>query len=260
MKQKFCGAKTRGDGHPCKRPGTGRGGRCSNHGGKSTGPQSAGGRQRISAANRKRWDQWRADNPRLFPGQTSLRQERRIRKVLKDLHKRRHVVHRVDQIRRLINERGVAGIREADCDELMQELDARVEVAVRTDKRVYGSMPAWIRRQMEEDVRLKPLQDQVRALLDKREAMILTPDQVAEADAVIGEWAAMASAVGPIEQHAAGIPGDRVRRYERVAQVRAENELGRTMMARERASRPTSYLENAGTRVRRARMRAHVRV
>lgn len=40
-----CGAKTR-KGTPCQAAGTGRGGRCKNHGGKSTGPRTPEGRQR----------------------------------------------------------------------------------------------------------------------------------------------------------------------------------------------------------------------
>jgi hypothetical protein len=53
-----CGAKTRA-GHPCRRKGRGRGGRCPNHGGASTGPMTNAGRQRIAAAQRKRWQAWR---------------------------------------------------------------------------------------------------------------------------------------------------------------------------------------------------------
>ncbi len=49
-----CGAKTR-KGTPCRlmsEPGRRR---CKFHGGKSTGPKSEGGRQRIAEAQRKRW-------------------------------------------------------------------------------------------------------------------------------------------------------------------------------------------------------------
>ena len=49
-----CGAKTRA-GHLCKRRGLGKGGRCANHGGLSTGPKTPEGRQRIAEAQRKRW-------------------------------------------------------------------------------------------------------------------------------------------------------------------------------------------------------------
>lgn len=48
-----CGAKTR-TGKPCQRPGSGRGGRCRNHGGMSTGPRTPQGLAR-SAANLQRW-------------------------------------------------------------------------------------------------------------------------------------------------------------------------------------------------------------
>ena len=49
-----CGAKTRA-GHSCKRKGHGRGGRCPNHGGLSTGPKTPEGHQRIAEAQRRRW-------------------------------------------------------------------------------------------------------------------------------------------------------------------------------------------------------------
>ena len=49
-----CGARTRA-GHPCRARGLGRGGRCRNHGGASTGPRTEAGRQRIAAAQRRRW-------------------------------------------------------------------------------------------------------------------------------------------------------------------------------------------------------------
>ena len=53
-RKQLCGARTRA-GHPCKRRGLGRGGRCANHGGASTGPRTMEGRQRIAAAQRARW-------------------------------------------------------------------------------------------------------------------------------------------------------------------------------------------------------------
>jgi hypothetical protein len=54
LRRQPCGAKTRA-GHPCQRKGTGRGGRCLNHGGGSTGPRTDEGRQRIAEAQRRRW-------------------------------------------------------------------------------------------------------------------------------------------------------------------------------------------------------------
>lgn len=50
-----CGARTRGErgGRPCKAPGNGAGGRCKQHGGKSTGPKTAEGRARIAEAQRR---------------------------------------------------------------------------------------------------------------------------------------------------------------------------------------------------------------
>jgi hypothetical protein len=46
-------------GYPCRRRGLGKGGRCPNHGGLSTGPKTQGGRRRIAEAQRKRWQRWR---------------------------------------------------------------------------------------------------------------------------------------------------------------------------------------------------------
>jgi hypothetical protein len=46
---KRCGAKTK-QGAPCQRPAVSRTGRCSRHGGKSTGPRTAEGIARIVAA------------------------------------------------------------------------------------------------------------------------------------------------------------------------------------------------------------------
>ena len=59
MKKSRCGARTRA-GHPCKRKGLGKGGRCPNHGGMSTGPRTIEGRQRIAEAQRRRWKANRA--------------------------------------------------------------------------------------------------------------------------------------------------------------------------------------------------------
>ena len=54
----FCGATTR-TGSACKRAGTGQGGRCPNHGGKSTGPKTAEGLAAIASAQRLRWAAYR---------------------------------------------------------------------------------------------------------------------------------------------------------------------------------------------------------
>src|SRR5258708_2472595 len=51
LRKRPCGARTRA-GHPCRRKGLGRGGRCPNHGGMSTGPKTEAGRQRIAMAQR----------------------------------------------------------------------------------------------------------------------------------------------------------------------------------------------------------------
>nr|WP_300983414.1 HGGxSTG domain-containing protein [Roseicyclus sp.] len=47
-----CGAGTKA-GTPCQRPAVKRTGRCTRHGGKSTGPRTAEGRARIAAAQTK---------------------------------------------------------------------------------------------------------------------------------------------------------------------------------------------------------------
>lgn len=60
----LCGAKTRA-GHPCRRRGLGKGGRCPNHGGCSTGPKTLEGRKRIAEATRERWARWRAERDRV---------------------------------------------------------------------------------------------------------------------------------------------------------------------------------------------------
>ena len=59
-RNKPCGAMTRA-GHPCRRKGLGKGGRCSNHGGMSTGPRTEEGRQRLREAVRARWARQRAE-------------------------------------------------------------------------------------------------------------------------------------------------------------------------------------------------------
>jgi hypothetical protein len=53
LQNKPCGARTR-TGQPCRRKGLGKGGRCSNHGGMSTGPRTPEGRARVAAAVRSR--------------------------------------------------------------------------------------------------------------------------------------------------------------------------------------------------------------
>lgn len=53
-----CGARNR-KGTPCQRQAL-KNGRCPNHGGLSTGPKSPDGRARIAAAQRARWQAYRA--------------------------------------------------------------------------------------------------------------------------------------------------------------------------------------------------------
>ena len=52
-----CGARTRVGGC-CQTPAMPNG-RCKLHGGRSTGPLSEAGRERIAAAQRERWRRWR---------------------------------------------------------------------------------------------------------------------------------------------------------------------------------------------------------
>jgi hypothetical protein len=53
LRNRHCGAKTRA-GHPCRRKGLGRGGRCANHGGSSTGPRTTEGRAREARTLREK--------------------------------------------------------------------------------------------------------------------------------------------------------------------------------------------------------------
>ena len=55
-----CGARTR-SGRPCKAKGYGKGGRCRNHGGMSTGARTPEGRAKLADVVRARWARWRAD-------------------------------------------------------------------------------------------------------------------------------------------------------------------------------------------------------
>jgi hypothetical protein len=74
-----CGAKTRA-GHPCRRKGSGKGGRCLLHGGRSTGPRTIEGRERIARAQRDRWEHWRVNNPRVLPELGRKQELRHIRR------------------------------------------------------------------------------------------------------------------------------------------------------------------------------------
>lgn len=56
-----CNAKTR-DGHPCRAKSEPGRARCRLHGGLSTGPKSAEGRERIATAQRQRWQDWRENS------------------------------------------------------------------------------------------------------------------------------------------------------------------------------------------------------
>jgi len=55
----LCGAKTTRKGTPCKNMSEPGRRRCKFHGGMSTGPKTAEGRERIAEAQRQRWALWR---------------------------------------------------------------------------------------------------------------------------------------------------------------------------------------------------------
>ena len=58
-----CCAHSRANGRPCAAKAM-KNGRCRNHGGMSTGVKTQEGRERISAAQKRRWEAWRAANGR----------------------------------------------------------------------------------------------------------------------------------------------------------------------------------------------------
>ncbi len=62
----ICGAKTR-KGVPCRAKSEPGRRRCKFHGGKSTGPKTPEGRQRIAEAQRHRWAAWKVRNKKQAP-------------------------------------------------------------------------------------------------------------------------------------------------------------------------------------------------
>lgn len=62
-----CGAKTSRKGTPCRNKSELGRKRCKFHGGRSTGPRTVEGRQRIVDAQLKRWAGWRSRNPKPEP-------------------------------------------------------------------------------------------------------------------------------------------------------------------------------------------------
>ncbi len=86
MPTRVCGArrsaKNAGRGRPCKLTRISANGRCKFHGGFSTGPRTLRGRTKIAQAQRKRWAEWKAANPKLFPD-ISDRQERNIKQAFR---------------------------------------------------------------------------------------------------------------------------------------------------------------------------------
>jgi hypothetical protein len=59
---KVCGAYARSTGKPCQCKLTFRGGRCKLHGGASSGPKTAEGREKALQAMRDGWRRWRQKN------------------------------------------------------------------------------------------------------------------------------------------------------------------------------------------------------
>ncbi len=62
-----CGAKTTRKGTPCRNKSEPGRKRCKFHGGRSTGPKTAEGRQRIVDAQLRRWAEWRSSRPKREP-------------------------------------------------------------------------------------------------------------------------------------------------------------------------------------------------
>lgn len=62
-----CAAKTTRKGTPCRNKSEPGRKRCKFHGGRSTGPRTAEGRQRIVDAQLKRWAEWRRRHPKPEP-------------------------------------------------------------------------------------------------------------------------------------------------------------------------------------------------
>ena len=77
-----CGAKTRG-GTPCKASAVAACGRCKLHGGNSTGPKTEEGRERIRAAQYKRWRAWRKH--RTLTAQMEKIRDERMARAARDL-------------------------------------------------------------------------------------------------------------------------------------------------------------------------------
>lgn len=60
----ICGAKTTRKGTPCRNMSEPGRKRCKFHGGRSTGPKTAEGRERIAEAQRRRWARWQESRER----------------------------------------------------------------------------------------------------------------------------------------------------------------------------------------------------
>ena len=240
---KRCGAKTR-RGTSCQRYGIGRGGRCPLHGGKSTGPKTAKGIEKIRAAQRMRWETWRKANPEFLVPERSLRTARRIKRLFRQREKRQEETRNWME-RALAREPATA------------ELVAKVE-------------QAW--------------KDHISAQAEKRrqrEAHRLTPEQEALADRLLEEWADMAmqhakpaydklpahgwarqgassspvAELKKVEQQLDKLPIEQVRAFERHQQQTEEDRL-HLELRRRGADLPTaSYRPDGRSRYHRAHHR-----
>ena len=92
-----CAARTR-SGRSCKAKGYGKGGRCKNHGGMSTGARTPEGRAKLAEVVRARWARWH--------------EERRLQQVATGSDATARVAR---QVNRIIKRRVVQCLAEAPC-------------------------------------------------------------------------------------------------------------------------------------------------
>ena len=191
-----CGARTKqSGGRPCRLKAMANG-KCRIHGGKSTGPRTADGRKRIGDAQRKRWERWRAENPRLFQSEISARQERRIKRAHKQLRQR---------------------------TKLQEEARAWVAQWKASRSPASTTQPAFM-----EFAIARGHQQQV-----AQPPPPLTPEQRALADKLLDDWAAKARQISaPPAEQIERQPVHRIKRLEYEDRRQAENEHGRDLIRR----------------------------
>jgi hypothetical protein len=245
-----CGARTR-RGTSCAMRNVFANGRCIWHGGKSTGPRTPEGRKRVSEAQKKRWARWRAENPKILP-EVSDRHERRMRQ-------RYNTMLAMD----LIKGQQKAWDRETFLQELVEakfppkSMEAQVRDA-------YLTQVARQKHEAKGKVDRARLQHEARQWLEDRRSRAALPDQgtggcgtsawiealLAEIDTAGSSPVSLPPTTQP--QHVAqtlehrepaAIPEHHLRRLNRDARRRAENERGRELMANaaELRGRPTRY-------------------